>query len=69
LGERLESLFQLVSKLVKVRGELLSLVILAFAPVINLVNKWLENLVNDGVQGIYGVFANLSKKDSAISRV
>jgi hypothetical protein len=69
LGERLESLFQLVSKLVKVRGELLSLVILAFAPVINLVNKWLENLVNDGVQGINGVFANLSKKDSAISRV
>lgn len=69
MGERLESLFQLVSKLVKVRGELLSLVILAFAPVINLVNKWLENLVNDGVQGINGVFANLSKKDSAISRV
>lgn len=51
LRERLEGLFKLVGELLKVRRELILLVFLAFTPVIvtKLFNKWLEDLVDDGV--------------------
>jgi hypothetical protein len=51
LGKRFESLFELVSEFLEVGCELLLLFILAFAPVIitKLVNKWLEDLVDNCV--------------------
>ena len=68
LRERLEGLFQLVGELLKVGRELLLLFFLAFTPVIvsKLVNKWLEDLVDDGVQGVNGVFTDLTEKNSAV---
>jgi hypothetical protein len=58
LGQTLECLLQLVGELVEVRGELLLLLVLAFTPVgiTQLIDKWLEDLVDDGVQRVNEVF-------------
>jgi hypothetical protein len=71
LRKRFESLFELVSELLEVRGELLLLFILAFAPVIitKLVNKWLEDLVDNSVQGVNGVFTDLTEKNLVVGHV
>ena len=71
LGKTLERFLQLVGKLVEVRCELLLLVLLAFTPVIvrKLVDKRFEDQVDDGVQGIYGVFADLTKKHLVVTAV
>jgi hypothetical protein len=71
LAERLKCLFQLVSELLEVRGELLLLLVLAFAPVIisKLVNKWLEDLIDDGVQGVNRVFTDLTKEHAVVTLV
>jgi hypothetical protein len=64
LGETFERFFQLIGKLIEVRSELLLLIFFTFTPVIitELVNKRFEDLVDDGVQGVNGVFADLTKK-------
>ena len=71
LAERLECLFQLVSELLEVRGELLLLLVLAFAPVIitKLVDKWLEDLIDDSVQGVNRVFTDLTEEHGVVTLV
>jgi hypothetical protein len=63
--ERFKSFFKLVGKLIEDREELLLLVIFDLFPVvfIKLVNKWLVDLVDDGVQRSDSVFGDLTEKN------
>jgi hypothetical protein len=71
LGETFERFFELIGKFVEVRGKLLLLVLFALAPIViaKLVNKWFENLVDDGVQRVNGVFTDLTKKDLIVTGI
>jgi len=47
------------------------LIVLAFTPVIitKLVNKWLEDLIDDSVQGINGVFTDLTEQNLVVGHI
>ena len=66
-----QSLLELFSELVKHNSKLTFLVRFTNAPVINgkLINQWLINVVDEGVQGPYRVLIDLSEENLSIKLV
>jgi hypothetical protein len=71
LRKRFESFLKLISELFKIGCELPLLIFLTFTPVTftKLFNKRLEDLIDECVQRINGVFTDLTKHHSVVTLI